>query len=183
MTNHYIAKHDGVTFTRSSANRVYAYMVVAVYNIAEERADTRNAAVTYWLRNRGYMQESADGKHPEHLSTPGEFHPSYGMDDPVKYAAYRVGVEKRSAERVASAKAWLAAGEAGLVAEYLERFDANLAEAHNISSDGKSFYNSAGWCGRLDLAEKLAGTVSKRARVVILEAVKVAAKPKNGKRS
>lgn len=170
MTTHYMTTLDNVTFTRTTANRTYTHMVVGKTNIAQARVNAEKSARTYWETSLSYMQERAEGKHPAHITPVSGFHESYGMADPVKYAAYVAECDKQSAKRVVDALAWLAIGEEGLVAQYLADFDARRAKSTNISADGQDFLWDAGWCGRLDLAHKLA---AKTPRAVVLEVVEV----------
>jgi hypothetical protein len=185
MTTHYIAKFDGVTFTRSTAGRAYTDMVITVYNIAEERRATETRARANFRRDLPYTMEVAAGMHPSHPIPASGFHPSHGMLNPdgtrsEKYAAYVAERAAYDADYIARSKAWIAVGEEGHVAKALADFDARRAKATNNSSDGKSFYCDCGWCGRPDLAEKLAARYSNS---MILPTEVVASRPKKAKRS
>lgn len=174
---HYTTQLDGVTFTRSTASRAYTHMVVGKYSIAEGRVQAEEGARQNWKTSRAYNECIAGGKQAVLVIAAADFHSSYGMLDansrPTdKYLAYVAEREADQATYVAIAKAWLALGEEGHVAQRLARFDADQAKATNKSSDGLYNLCDMGWCSRLDLAQKLAATC--KTSTFILEAVEVA---------
>lgn len=185
MTIHYIAKHDGVVFNRSTASRTYTHMVIQIVNLAEERRAVEQRARSNYRRNLPYYKEVVAGKYPAVIAPPSEFHSSYGMINPngtpsEKYAAYVAEREHSAIQQKERAHGWLALGENGHTDAVLADFDARLAKATNKSSDGKSRYLDCGWCGRPDLAEKLAARTHNSE---ILRVEVVASRPKKGKKS
>lgn len=165
----YTATFDGVTFKRSTTSRVYTHMVVGKYSIAQERAAAEKSTRRYFKENRSYSQSMVDGTQKAHVLLASEFHESHGMSDSAKYAAYVAQQESDHAGYVERAREWLALGEEGHVAERLAEFD---KDRNNVSSDGLYFICDMGWCGRLDLAEKLAGAKESGAvETFIVEAV------------
>lgn len=161
MTKFYkVTLPTGATFTRTTANRSYSHMVVAIYRVASERARAEQAARDTWKMNLKYTQECAAGGHRAQVIEASGFHPDHGYSDPVKYAAYVARQHGLDVEQKAHALAKLAHGVEGAVADRLAQFDAAIATSRYNSADGTEFYRDAGWCGRLDLAEKLAATVS-----------------------
>lgn len=184
MTTHYTAQLDNVTFTRSTQNRTYTHCVAYRKDIALERAQAERNANERWDTNLQYHQDLVSGKSPAHITPATGFHASYGAADAqgnptVKYAEYVAKQNLRHAETVARAQAELDRGRIATVLSDLAVFDARVATSSIVSSDGKDFIYEAGWCGRPDLAQKLAAQYS---RAVILDAV-VVAKPAKASKS
>jgi hypothetical protein len=167
MTTHYIATIDGCTFKRSTAGRTYTHMVVVESNIVLQRKEVAERAAKEFADNLDWFNQQARG---------WWFYDGNRTQAPEKILF--------SAEEIADGKAKIAAGVEGFVANKLANFDAAIAKHSRKSSDGKSTYGDAGWCGRADLAQKLAAkyTTGQFAhitdRVHILPAVKVEKAPK-----
>lgn len=180
MTTFYTATTpEGHVFKRSTANRTYTHMVVAVYSVRSQRAACEANTREDYRRSVKYYREMAAGQHPAHPTPVDGFHPSHGMADPVKYAAYVAECDARSAKNVTDAHAWLALDVEARVVAALAAFDAGRAADTYKNADGTLFYRDAGWCGRPDLAQKLAATTMKTAHdCMILEAVEVTKRPK-----
>lgn len=162
MTKFYkVTLPTGATFTRTTVSRSYSHMVVAVHSVASERRGAEQSTRDYFKRNHKYYEEIVRGGHKEQPIPPSGFHPTRGMTDPANYAAYVARIDANNAQRVIDSTEWLAKGVEGMVAEALAKFDANLATSKYLSADRTERYYDAGWCGRLDLAEKLASTVGR----------------------
>lgn len=175
--NKYTATHAATSFTfkRNSANRTYTHTVLVFTNIAAERAaaekdaaDCFDSNVSYYTAVVNGTDDHAAGKYDADYATQPDDFSMYPGNPTYTAGKARASHDERAAERVQGAKKWLALGRDGYVAERLARFDASLAASKNISKDGKDFVRNAGWCGRADLAGKLA---AKYARAVIVEAV------------
>ena len=140
MATKHSASFDGIQFKRVSQNRVYPFLVVVEVDVAADRERTeRNARCDYRL-NLDYYKAKAAGS-VRYL----------GKNSWENDEAYEV----RRSGKIAEAQGRLDAGEEGAVARALAKFDARLALAKNLSSDGKRFIGEAGWCSRPDLAQKL----------------------------
>lgn len=137
----YTAEHQGFTFTRKS-HRTYTHAVLLQGSVAADRERCRRDAHRYWHTNLEYHQHAADG-----LPCPG--------------SRYTVTPDQQ-----AQSKAILEAGEDGYVAQRLAQHDSRAKPS--TLADGDTYFTCAGWCGRLDLAGKLAG---QHAGSVIVEAV------------
>lgn len=133
MTTHYIATYDGCTFKRSTANRTYTQMVIVRNDIAQCRIEMEKAARNTFARDFDWYTQMARG-----------------------YWVYNGKNTPFSAEEIAEGKALVAGGVEKYVESRLADFDATMRKIPNKSSDGKSYYSDAGWCGRYDLAHKLA---------------------------
>lgn len=138
----YIAHHDGRRFERNS-HRTYTHCVIEQGFLHEDRERAADAARYDWKTNRGYHLAKAEDRCPIVAKYPDHYPP------------------ERIAKDKANAIEWLAKGKAGLVAEALARFDARNAGKPD------EYWGCIGWCGRLDLARKLAATGP---RTKILEA-------------
>lgn len=138
----YTATHLGQTFTRKS-DRTYTHTVLSIHSRREVRAAFAARLVDTWNSHLDYYQRRASGE-------------SLGR--------YRYTPEQ-AAEAMAAAKEWVAQGQEGFTAAALARFDAQAREP--LQPDGDTYFVNVGWCGRLDLARKLA---AKYPRTVILEA-------------
>ena len=177
MTTHYEAKLDGVTFTRSTKTRTYTHMVVGKYSIANSRAQAEKQVRQYWKTNLKYYQDCAAGKHPQVPGSPKDWHVGYGMLDDAgntmaKWDAYVAECKSQSEERQQAAALWVSKGVEGHVADRLADFDAHIKQANNISSDRLYTLCDMGWCGRPDLAKKLAAKYG-AVETFILDAVVV----------
>lgn len=136
----YFAAHDGITFTRNSP-RTYTHVVLIRESIAGQKAIKEQNARERFARDLAFYTEQAAGQ-----SQRGRM-PTI---DEITYA-----------------KAWLATGADGMAAHSIAYFEQDIAG--RISSCGQYYYWVAGWCGRPDLAAKLA---AKNAGAIILEAQK-----------
>lgn len=161
-TTKHIATADGQTFTRNSKSRVYTHCVVAKPSIecALERAQSKAARDLHRSNYRWYQKTLAcEGR---------RFEQSKYVTDEV----YREQCQRHIDDAIEEL------AEAQSEDEYISR---KVGEelAGIAAQEAKGFYDTwaeCGWCGRLDLAQKLAAT--KRAHeyygdVVILEAVQL----------
>lgn len=166
------AQHDGHTFTRNSQGRKYTHCIVRVNNKAASRAWEEKQARKNYRASVKYMTEVANGLRRTEPTPPSEFHSSYGMDDPVKYAEYSAKLEEANANHIAEAKAWVALGEDGHAAKALEWFDALDLK---MASNGVDYYRAGDeWCGRPDLATKAIAKHTKNGvRAIAVEATVV----------
>lgn len=130
----YFATLHGHTFTRGST-RVYTHMVVAHVNLVAAREQAVVDAVKGWDRDLQWFQDVADGK-PR---------PGYGNHPATP----------RTQDEIDAAKAHLARGKEGFVDQEMVDYD-RYAANYLKSADGVSHVYDAGWCGRPDLAAKLA---------------------------
>lgn len=144
----YTAEHQGFTFARKS-HRTYTHVVLVQESKAADRERCERHAHSAFQQNVAYYTELASGVNKLAAKYPDQYTP------------------ERIAADTEDAKAWLAKGEAGHVADALARHDARAVEVKTLP-DGDTYFTCAGWCGRLDLAGKLAG---KHAGSVIVEAV------------
>lgn len=140
MSNKHTATYQGKTFKRVSKGRTYTHMVVVVESIASQRARAERRARDNWAMNLGHRTQIAN-------SAEGE-----------RYR-YSDGTLSRSAiteEERQHARDIIAKGEQGMVDQDLRDFDESMAEHGWKTEDGLGTMYSAGWCSRLDLAQKLA---------------------------
>lgn len=144
----YTAETQGFTFTRKS-HRTYTHAVLVQESKRADREACERSARQSWHMNLAYHQACAEGRNP----TAARFLDQY---PPARLEADRVAAQE-----------WLDMGEAGHVAAALARHDARAAEVKTLD-DGDTYFTCAGWCGRLDLAGKLAGS---HVGSVIVEAV------------
>lgn len=148
QTTKHAATFDGHTFTRTSKTRVYTHAVIVAYDIEVERARTAQFARDSFKANRSYYEKLAN--------------------DPVyvgKFGNGQTYTKEISDSERAGARAWLDLGEDGHAKKAVEGFDKSLTGCE-LSSDGTSYYGVAGWCGRADLARKLAAQSSRRTHIV-----------------
>jgi len=161
---------NGVTHTRSSENRIYTHTVVSRFNTAKELQRVQSpAAEKYHASDYKFYGDVIAGKHKRTRyqlrdKTPEESEAYYAMidADAVANAVKHIGDARNLREFVLAAVA------------------ANVAEIERRARETDYFtkYTNGGWCGRYDLAVKLAG---KRTRddfldVTILEAVQIQCK-------
>lgn len=167
MTKYYKATlPTGAVFTRTSV-RVYSHMVVAVYDAAEERLACERQHRGTWKLNLKYRQECATGAHK---STPFQSERWTAEQN----AREVVETDKRNAAQKAHAQELLDKGVEAIVAEELAAYDERRLTDKFASADRTEFYRDAGWCGRLDLAEKLATSVMKHTELAwILDSVEI----------
>lgn len=144
----YTAEHQGFTFTRNSP-RTYTHAVLVQGSVAADRERCERDARHSWHLNLSYHLDRAACRNPLATKYPEQYTP-----------------ERIEADR-AESQEHLDEGEAGFVARALKRFDSYAADRKTMD-DGDTYFTCAGWCGRLDLAGKLAG---KSVGAVIVEAV------------
>lgn len=149
--NKHSASFQGHIWTRNSENRVYSHMVVGIQSIAAERAKTEAWARKEYTMNLEYYQKKAAG---------GTYHSTFANGTP--WSKPITDMERDAA------RATLAAGVEGGVADRLREFDKRMADAWK-TEDGFSTVYSAGWTSRPDLAVKLA---ARTPGGVIVEAVR-----------
>lgn len=141
MANRHSATHQGFTFTRTSANRTYSHAVLVQEDLAEDRKRAERNGREYFRINASYWRELAGGVHESAQRFPGQYTP------------------ERIATDIAEAQAKLDMGEAGHADASLARFDARqAAKPTKTLADGRTYFTCAGWCGREDLARKLASS-------------------------
>lgn len=141
MANKHTATHQGLTFTRTSANRTYTHAVLVQEDLAEDRKRCERYARDAFRRDRDYYQQLANGVNELHAKYPSQYPP------------------EAIAEEISHAQAWLAKGESGHADEALAWFDARqAAKPTKTLADGRTYFVCAGWCGREDLARKLASS-------------------------
>lgn len=144
----YSVEHQGFTFTRNS-HRTYTHAVLVQGSVAADRERCERDARWTWHANLSYHLDRAACRNPLAAKYPDQYTP-----------------ERIEADRVESQE-HLDEGEAGYVARQLKRFDGYAADRKTMA-DGDTYFTCAGWCGRLDLAGKLAG---KHVGAVIVEVV------------
>lgn len=143
MPNKYTATHEGFTFKRTSQNRTYTHAVLVRCSLrADIEREIQRARKTY-AQDLDFYRDIATGAREAS---------SHYEGDP---AASRE-----------SAQAWIDAGPDGLAAKYVDHLTRSRA-GRQLAADGDTYYAYIGWCGRLDLAEKLART---RPGSIIVEA-------------
>lgn len=157
---------NGKEHKRTSDSRTYTHTVVVQHVKAAHMAiATSKGFADADASNYDYMVECAAGTHRNvtRTRTPADFHPSYSAE----YVANAIAARNaENAKRIAEAKAFIAkypTKEAYVAARLAERVAAVEAKDFTI-------WHNLGWCGRHDLAVKLA---SKAPGAVILEAVRV----------
>lgn len=144
----YSATHQGFTFTRNS-HRTYTHVVLVQQSKAEDRVSCERTARGAYHANLRYHTACAEGRNPTAARFPDTYTP-----------------ERIEADRIES-QAWLDLGEQGHVDAALARLSDYTATQQTLD-DGDTYFTCAGWCGRLDLAGKLAG---KHSGAVIVPAV------------
>lgn len=135
MPNHYHATHDGFTFTRSSQNRTYTHVVITRVDHAQSIADAVRRAGDDWDLNLDYWTSVANGTdgHADHYA---KTNPQYAQ------------------ERQQDAREQLARGRDAYIEEARQRSAKRLASCDPF---GRGYHwGDIGWCGRPDLAVKLA---------------------------
>lgn len=128
-------EHDGQVFTRNSAGRTYRYAVLSPISLAADLARAEAGARWDWGANQEHHQACAERRYEGVARYPEQYPP-----------------EKVDA-MAARALAWLALGLDGHIAQALEKAEARWREAF---PERDAAWACAGWCGRLDLAQKLA---------------------------
>lgn len=151
MKTQHTATFHGHTFKRVSQSRIYTHMVVGVLSIAAERIAAETWARKEYKMNLEYYQKMAAG---------GTYHSTFG--DGSHWSKPITELERDAA------RATIAAGVDGAVADRLREFDKRTAAAWK-TEDGLSTIFSAGWTSRHDLALKLA---AKTVGAVIVETVR-----------
>lgn len=162
-TSYLVTAPNGQTFSRTTASRAYTHTVIAKLSHAHA---LENAKSTGWARTdrsnfnyyQGIIKNGGQG-----------FYRHSAMTD-EQYAA-RCVAEKAHAEE---ATRGLALGQADeFVAILREERIARVAE--HLAEGYYDIYHNLGWCGRLDLAQKLANKNSSGYyhEPVILEALEV----------
>lgn len=144
----YTATHRGFSFQRKSL-RTYTHAVLVPVSKAARRASAETGARRDWTTNLAYQQAVASGNNPNAKRFPAQYTP------------------ERLAEDSEKAQAWLDKGVEGLVAEALALFDSRSA-GWELDTDGDTLWTLSGFCGREDLARKLA---AKDAGAVVVPAV------------
>ena len=153
-TKHSVIDPRGVTHTRTSQNRVYPFVVLVrdSYEHALARAVGPDYAASD-RKNYAYYVALANGTHAHCKNL-------YSNDD--------------AAKRIADAKAYIAGCDtfdAYLAKQQVERVA--RVDARKAKGDFDT-WGPAGWCGRRDLAEKLAHKERAggyRAEVIIAETI------------
>ena len=161
-TTKHIATIDGQTFTRNSKSRVYTHCVVAKPSIecALARAQSKAARGLHRSNYRWYQKA---------ITSEGRLHEQYEYLTDEKYAEQCEYNLARAVEALAGAQS---------EDEYVSREVSKELE-RIAAQDAKGFYDTwdeCGWCGRFDLAQKLAATKRNHeyyGDVVILEAVQL----------
>lgn len=138
--NKHTVTFDGATFKRTSANRIYSHAVIVTTLIADRMADAEQGGRADYKMNFKFYAQLADGT-SEFLARNGNQFPR-GKDD----------------DRIQEAQAWLDRGEQGEIDRHVRAEQDYIAKAPK-TADGLSVITCAGWCGRYDLAQKLAGSV------------------------
>jgi hypothetical protein len=163
-TNHFHAVDaNGVVHTRSSKSRVYTHTVVSKpsYGYALAAAQSPDWTKTD-RRNLDYYDTIAQGRDPYPRKCYRQDHPEKWTPEQIEEE--RVAVEAENARRVQEAidtvanrtvEQWLADKKA----ERIERVEKLKAEGYYDS------WGNAGWCGRFDLAQKLAHAEKSKAHV------------------
>jgi hypothetical protein len=144
----FTAIHDGHAFKRSSQNRIYTHTVIVGVNISVARDEAKLSASASYEMNLKWHQSWLDGT--------CEYLVKASYDTQERHDA-DVKQHIETATRVVNG------GLEGAIAESLARFDNEMSNSL-ISTDGTMFYYNAGWCGREDLAIKLASQKLKAGR-------------------
>ena len=156
MTNHFYAiDPQGLAHTRSSQRRTYTHTVVFLRGPAKQAADLAQALA--------YAAKQAPETYAWYV----------GMTDGTEEAA----TKRRYPDLYAQAhydaeKAKYTAKLAGRTVEQFTADEIERARTSHAKSVAAGYYNTfhnAGWCGRYDLAQKLAGQTA--GNVFILEAL------------
>lgn len=143
MPKVFLATHDGHTFQRTSVRKFYTHAVLLIRDIAQARAACEASARKRWQKDDEYTKEVAAGT--------AEILKRWDFQSPEQHEARVEKSQREAREHLADP----AQTEAAFVARWLADFD---KWAVPISSDGLSYYSVAGWCSRLDLAEKKASS-------------------------
>lgn len=146
MANVHTATHEGFSFTRTSAGRTYTHVVLVRGSAAAQRASCEAEARSCWSRNLKNRMATAAGT--------SETVTGYSWMSPERRERHHA---EDGLKYQAEAAAELAAGEEGMVAYWLARHEKRVA-GRKVAADGDTYYTAAGWCGRPDLAAKLAAS-------------------------
>jgi uncharacterized protein (DUF427 family) len=142
-TKHFVIDQNGKKHTRTSQGRVYSHCVIVrdVYELALARAQIGTRLNANYISNFNYYVSLAAGTN-EH-SKP------WSWEKP-----------EDAAERIAKQRAKAEKEIAGIAtpAQYLEKLIAeDIAAVEKQKAEGKyDEFGVYGWCGRRDLAKKLA---------------------------
>jgi len=166
-TKYHAIDANGTKHTRST-ERTYSHTVVARYSRAEHMARATRPA---WTESDGnnwdYNFRIANGNDPYPAKNYLADHPD--MYSAEKIAQGQVRADEDNAKRVAQS--------VGLVSVTREQYIANQLAARIAAVEATDFtvYHNLGWCGRYELAVKLAnskeGVTSYYTDITILEAV------------
>lgn len=152
-TKHFVIDPTGKKHTRTSQNRVYSHCVLTRRSETASLARATGADHARSDRNNfDYYIALVNGTHKHCKSL-------YSSDDPVK----RIEDAKVSLNGATTFEAYSTAQQIARVEDILQRKSAGYFTAFEV----------AGWCGRRDLAEKLAATLRAKGRhdeVIIAEA-------------
>lgn len=138
----------------SGSGRQYTHTVVAQRSID---ADIAYAEGRSWEKtersNYAYYLKIAEGNDPYPRQT---YRSAERGDTPEQIAEERAAVDAENAKSIADAQARL--GGINSAEEYIaaQRIDMLLKIAKNRDEGVYERWNNMGWCGRLDLAQKLA---------------------------
>lgn len=157
---------NGVEHKRTSESREYAHTVVfrkdkrLMMHYATQEGHTKQDGSNY-----DYYRECAAGTHEHvtHVTGREGYHPSYSDADVARMQAAQ---REKNAKSIAYAKTQTD----GLSRDAYIKHKRAERVARVEATDFNEFHN-AGWCGRLDLAQKLAGSIH-GVDVTILPAVK-----------
>lgn len=127
----YYAEHDGHTFTRISA-REYSHCVIEMVVFAQVLEHRAEHARVHWWPNRKARMEAAVAGQP--------CWPGCSTERPY------------TAEEIEEYKKELAAGAEPFVADQVEELRIEIKHKYG---DAEYTYQLVGFCGRLDLAQKL----------------------------
>lgn len=167
MTNKYLATGpNGETFTRTSKSRAYTHTVVGRVSLEGARASARRQVANDVKSYNEHVIWARDGYTPAAWMNK----PDYKAD-----SGFATIADRHRAEGKASSQAWLA-GKADTAEGYAaDKLAATLAAIDAKAAEG--FYDrftvNFGWCGRPDLAAKLAASSAGAGydEILILEAV------------
>jgi hypothetical protein len=167
MTNHFhVIDPQGVAHTRSSKNRTYTHTVLFFRGEAYAERSLKSAldfATKQAPRDYRYAQARIDGR--KHAEFVAKFPTLYIEADgtPSEYA-----VSER-AKDIAEGTAEIGGLDlAAYTAKCQER--ARASHAREVAQGYFNTWVNMGWCGRADLARKLAETIKGAEQVKILEA-------------
>jgi hypothetical protein len=137
----FIATHDGHNFVRTSDSRVYTHAVLIVRDIEQSRAACEAHARKRWQRDHRYTLAVAAGTD----DVLDRWHHENEQEHRQRVEKMRREANERLADPSETQEA--------CVAKWLAAFENGLGYR---SSDGQSYYELSGWCGRFDLAQKQA---------------------------